>query len=407
MSTTSRFECKSCHHSIRSDAQGNAQHIGRRSSDCLCDCRGKPWEEVPYRELGTAKRPRRIAGEAPPVTAAPEPSPPAVLPPEESTPEPVAPPVVVSAPTLIVTPLTRYFSNSEVRTWKRCKRKWWLGTYRRLRPIDQPVTGHAPLGTRVHAALAGMYSTTPRNPLEILDEIAARELVDYPEQAEDIAKEHELATIMVQGYLEHAATEGLDEGLEIVADEAVIETELLPNVKLRGKLDVRVRRIVDGVRLFMDHKTVGTIAEPIKTLHMDEQMLTYQLLEHTQPQDHDGDYAAGGLYNMLRKIKRTGNAKPPFYYRAEVRHNVYELRNFWNRIVGTVTDILTTQRKLDEGGDHQALTPPNPRRDCSWDCEFFSICTLFDDGSRIDDLIVNLYTEGDPNERYAEKETTL
>jgi hypothetical protein len=40
-------------------------------------------------------------------------------------------------------------------------------------------------------------------------------------------------------------------------------------------------------------------------------------------------------------------------------------------------------------------------KDCSWDCDFFNICGMFDDGSRVEDAIADLFEERDPMQRYA------
>jgi hypothetical protein len=55
---------------------------------------------------------------------------------------------------------------------------------------------------------------------------------------------------------------------------------------------------------------------------------------------------------------------------------------------------------LDAGADHHDVVPPNPTKDCTWDCDFVSICTMFDDGSRVEDAVTSLYHQIDPHARY-------
>ena len=50
-------------------------------------------------------------------------------------------------------------SNSEIQVFKDCRRKWWLGYYRRLQPKLQNFTGALALGSRIHEALDRHYST--------------------------------------------------------------------------------------------------------------------------------------------------------------------------------------------------------------------------------------------------------
>ena len=49
-------------------------------------------------------------------------------------------------------------SNSEIQTFKDCRRKWWLSYYRRLRPRTESKTGALALGSRIHQALDDYYS---------------------------------------------------------------------------------------------------------------------------------------------------------------------------------------------------------------------------------------------------------
>ena len=49
-------------------------------------------------------------------------------------------------------------SNSELQTFKDCRRRWWLSYYRRLKPRSQDMTGALAFGTRIHAALDAHYA---------------------------------------------------------------------------------------------------------------------------------------------------------------------------------------------------------------------------------------------------------
>jgi hypothetical protein len=110
----------------------------------------------------------------------------------------------------------------------------------------------------------------------------------------------------------------------------------------------------------------------------------------------------GGLYNMLKKSKRTTRATPPFYDRIHVQHNIHELRSFWVRLHGTIRDILEVKDALDAGADHHFVAYPSPRSTCSWDCPFFAICGLADDGSHFEGAIELSYRVADPYRYYDE-----
>jgi CRISPR/Cas system-associated exonuclease Cas4 (RecB family) len=56
-------------------------------------------------------------------------------------------------------------TNSEIQTFKDCKRKWWLGYYRALKKQSKTYTGPLVLGVRIHNALEAFY-TTGENPVD-------------------------------------------------------------------------------------------------------------------------------------------------------------------------------------------------------------------------------------------------
>ena len=104
----------------------------------------------------------------------------------------------------------RRFSNSELRTWKRCRRKWWLSYYRRLRwnivdTAGKPMT----LGTRVHRALEIYYDPSAWSDgepadacLRALHDSIAADIAKRPDQETEILDEAALAVLMIEGYLE-------------------------------------------------------------------------------------------------------------------------------------------------------------------------------------------------------------
>lgn len=307
-------------------------------------------------------------------------------------------------------------SNSELQTFKDCRRKWWFAYYRELGLRRGEVSGARSLGTRVHLVMQG-WVKSEGDPSQALREVYDHdvnlmlEAGRTDEEVAEVWKEFDLAHAMVTGFFDWMADEGLDDGFEVVGHEEVLEVPLdyADDVYLRGKLDQRVVRKVDGARLFRDFKTVGNLSEPVKWLHLDEQMKTYQLLEFMHSLSETGGEPQwrtdGGLYLMLRKVKRTTAAKPPFYGQLEVHHNRDEIRSMWKRVAKVILEIVETRRQLDQGGDHQYLVPPRPSRDCTWKCDFFPVCGMVDDGSNADGVIDEFYERIDPHERYKIEET--
>jgi hypothetical protein len=299
-------------------------------------------------------------------------------------------------------------STSEMTSFKRCRRQWMLGTYRALRPIEDKFYGAQHIGNIVHDILSLHYSPEDSYPLEdAYNEVMYRERQIVPiEQLDDWSKDVELIQIMIEGYRQWLEEEGADQDFRFVAAERAIKAPLNEDFNLIGKLDAIVARHSDDrAVLFMDHKTTASFEDFKKNGHMAEQFLTYMLLQYLEQHmvvtsDQPPLRADGGIYNMLRKVKRSARAKPPFYDRHEVRHNVQELRSYWMRVLGTCMDIQRTRERLDNGEDHRVVAYPTPTKNCSWDCSFFSICPMFDDGSDVEGLIPLMYKTGDPLERY-------
>ncbi len=301
----------------------------------------------------------------------------------------------------------RYLSNSEIQTFKRCRRKWWLAWHRGLKLKSEAPVGVKQIGNRLHRALEKHYVPGgPPSATTLLDALEREIIIDRSALPDDtdqdtlskFTSEADLERIMLEGYVQWLQETGADSELEVIAPETYLEAEIMDGVAIIGKIDVRVRRKTDGAHLFIDHKSVGDLKGPTLMLPLDEQMLHYHLLE--QKNVDEGEHAAGALYNMLRRVKRTARAQPPFYHRVEVRHNAHELRNFENRLIGEITDIRDMQHALEAGANPAYHTYPRPTRDCTWDCPFFAICPMFDDGSRVEDLITAYYDEVDPLEYY-------
>lgn len=294
-------------------------------------------------------------------------------------------------------------SNSEIQTFKDCRRKWWLNYYRRLKPKEKKFVGPLALGSRIHEALDQYYTHgTPLLDVHAQLVEADRELLasEFRDPSE-LDSEADLGRIMLEGYLQWVEDEGVDNELEMISTEEILNMPMFNGeVELTGKLDMRVRRKSDGVRMFRDFKTVGgSFDQFYSTAHMNEQILTYMLLEQHANQGTD-ERSEGGLFTLLKKVKRTANAKPPFYDQFEVRHNIFSLRSFWNRIHATVADLMRVKTALDEGTHHSQVAYPTPSRDCTWKCPFFAVCPMFDDGSAVEEAIENMFDTGDPYAYY-------
>lgn len=316
-------------------------------------------------------------------------------------------------------------SNSEVQTFKDCPRRWWVAWHRGLVPKRMPLTGVRSTGTRVHEALAAYYqpghdrgdalTTLGESQRNDLDTVVRRQLDDdalddmYLDNLELAAlqRDFDLERAIVEGYLQWVEETGIDQHIEVVAPETYVEaTFTIDNedraVLLIGKLDARIINTLTGRLTFIDHKVVGSLDDPI--LGLNQQVLHYMVIAWLTNQSLEFDLKTvdGALYNMLKRSKRTDRAKPPFYARITVEHNYHELYNYQKQLQGVAIRLLEVDHLLDIGADHHVVAPSRPSRDCAWKCDFFKICRMFDDGSRVEDAINDLYERRDPLSYYGD-----
>lgn len=332
----------------------------------------------------------------------------------------------------------RLVSNSEVQTFKDCPRKWWLAWHRGLKLKRRPVSGASSTGRRIHVALAAMYSpNATRNSatralleaqladrVELEGQLVAAQFAENSEtlvgvlgeDLEKLLRTFDLEHAMLEGYQEWIEETGVDQHLEVVSVEQRVEVDLFSESDARGrgwrypvrliaKLDARVRNTLTGALKFIDHKTVGTLHDPI--LGINQQMLHYQVIDMIYGPP-DKPRAEGALYNMLRKVKRTRASKPPFYARVPIDHNYHELFGYIRQLTGVIDQLERAETVLEEtsGPNHQRAVPSRPSRDCVWKCEFFKICRMFDDGSRVEAAIEEYYEVGEPLAYYDTEETS-
>jgi acyl carrier protein phosphodiesterase len=302
-------------------------------------------------------------------------------------------------------------SNSEIQTFKRCRRKWHLQYYRKLVPIREEVVGVRSIGTRVHAVVAEWYDVQARGEepdadsiMALHDSLVLEDIIAQPEKSDDISKDADMSRAMCEGYFTWLEETGADEGITPIAiEEEVAQVITTPvthtPVEIRAKLDLRITYKgpdEEPQDLFMDHKSVAEFTTPTRVLHLDEQMLLYDWLLRWQ-----NLFVTGAIYNMIRRVKRTKAAKPPFFNRMTINHSPQQLRSFHNRLMGELEAIIAVRTALDSGVDPMMVAFPTPNRNCHWDCDFFDVCGLIDrPDDKPDHYLSLIFEEGDPYARY-------
>jgi hypothetical protein len=307
-------------------------------------------------------------------------------------------------------------SNSEMQDFRRCRRKWYWSYYRGLARTREEPGSALHVGNLVHDALAHYYDPESSwgDPVAYGEGQLAEEIAEFPAEEDALRKEFELVRAMLEGYMEWLAETGIDADLRVLGSERMIRVPMRDTgghptgVFLLSKIDVPVERISDGARTLLEHKTVGYINSDIKMgYRINGQFLTEHLarflesIETGQTAEEAIRDCSGVSVNMLRKTKRTARSTPPFYEREEVHHNILELRSHWKHVMAIALEIADTEARLDAGESHHTACPPTPIPDrCSWECPYFRVCPLADDGSDIEGALGAMFEVRDPLKRY-------
>lgn len=297
----------------------------------------------------------------------------------------------------------RTVSNSEVQTFKDCRRRWYLQYVRCLRPKQGETTSSAAhLGTVVHKALFHYYEDGA-NPEEVV-----AQTYNELDTLEDVEKQRKLALAMASGYQEWVETEGIDAGRTVLANELPFTIKLNEKFTVRGKIDQLYLNEASGSVHVRDFKTVLNFTEPLKYLPLDEQMPTYLSMfvdDETPITDDKKDSLVGKVpvaatYTMIRKVQRSARAKPPFYYESTITYPKQHRQLFKQRLEGVLWDMDT---QLSRGEELTLTTAyPRPSKDCSWKCPYMEVCKFANEDSKVaETLLHNEFEQYDPNERYA------
>lgn len=304
-------------------------------------------------------------------------------------------------------------SNSEIDVHAQCRRRWWLTYYRGLTPRAEKATGALALGTRIHTALEGYYTAQLDGEhdvdlLAIHSGLIEADRVQMLMAGYDIGQldnEADLGQIMLSGYLDWVAQEGIDAGMELVGVEDRLEHEIIEGEAVfTGKVDLRFRNRRDGTQRIVDLKTAAQIGPLLEVAATSPQLMSYCSLNlAATPGDES---LTSGTYRILKKVKRTAKAQPPFYVEHEVRYSREQLRNHWRHTRNKVRRIVEDRNRLDAGEDHHDVVPPHVTKDCTWICDFKNICPMFDDGSAAEAALDADFTTHDPR-GYLESDPVL
>lgn len=303
------------------------------------------------------------------------------------------------------------YRTTEIRKFKRCRRSHWLGyrkdgigympNYRDSDDIEG--SGRREGGTAVHAGLQAVYSGGDwRQAIHAWADSYLYTVEDGDGEAiarqlpPGIVKQRDLALIMVEGYVDWLRETGADAGERTLWVERRIN---FPVGVIRGhqvyvssKIDRMVQDTHTGEYVVEDHKTVQSLDIGAQ-LAVDDQLLTYVTAAR-----FEGLVVPRMRHNMLRTVKRTARATPPFYGRVEMPVNDEQLDHHWTHLTTVLDRMVEETITLAEHPElHHRYAEPFPTKDCSWDCPFIGVCPMMDDGSDWEGVLGAMYRTNDPD----------
>lgn len=258
------------------------------------------------------------------------------------------------------------------------------------RPEMESAAGVMHLGIAIHFSLEAYYGHEI-DPLGALKWEYDSVIAEHPLEEVLLAKEYELAKVMLEGYLDWVSAEGFDAAVDVIGTEMPVQHDVtVPGttdaVTIRGRFDQLVRRKSDGRIVIRDFKTVGGMMKG-QTLRLSSQMKFYTLVQSLAAREKGEQMAAGGEYLLIMRSKRTDRAHPPFYSRVEVPVNRHDLNAQYMQTLEIVREIEEARKQLDAGVDHHRVAYPHFTDACSYSCQFLQLCGIMDDGSRWEDKV--------------------
>lgn len=297
----------------------------------------------------------------------------------------------------------RLVSHSEFRAYRRCRRRW-LVHYVMKRGFAPREPGALDLGILTHLGLDVITSGGELEDARLLIREKAAEQAEASETPELWPEAASDAQNYVTGFVEWLAHTGADQRYVTFASEEELSMPLVTSLAtgrkwtLIGKLDRRMYDRATERLTYMDYKTCATFESVMQAAYRSEQFPTYEaLLRHTYPDQR----TTSGVWRMLRKVKRARDGDGDFFRDYQVSINDQHINAVLRRftIMALEMDVIETVY-ADTGDDTVAY--PNVLQSCEWECPIKHECPMFDDGSRIGNLLSSHMVSINPYERYGE-----
>lgn len=240
----------------------------------------------------------------------------------------------------------------------KCRRRSFL-QYELGYDKDEAVMG---VGRVVHALLNGYYTGASMNEE---DQYTYENL-----SPEDRKMCHD----MFDTYVTEVEEEGLDIGQTTIVGEKRYTLEV-GGLTLTGQIDALVQDdILDGV-IVRDHKTVGQF---MNTAQRDFQLMTYAVMAW------DAGYMVKAIeHNQIKRNKRTSRSNPPYIRRDPITVTEEAIESHRRQLAAIVSEYFAAMNvavNLSQLGLEDPRIWAKGTNECSWQCPFFEVCGMIDDG---------------------------
>jgi hypothetical protein len=290
--------------------------------------------------------------------------------------------------------LKMLLSNSEVESWKKCKRQWRLKYVNNFLP--RKTSKVLSFGSIIHSAAEVFHLTADRvDAMRVVDRAFNNDPYLY-ELKSDAEK-------MLFNYFDWVEQTGLFAQYEIAGVEETITSDISDSaisdvpVFLRSKLDLQVRD-VNGDLFLVDLKTTAGFSDVnITDITRAHQARTYSL---NKKMCDGGESFKGVFFVLMKKCKYTSRGKPPYFLLAPFYINDHMIENHRVHLVAEADQMARVRAELLESSDRvEVLTPPSPSWTCKW-CDFKDVCASIDEGVDTSSTFDQDFYVGNPNERY-------
>ena len=304
-------------------------------------------------------------------------------------------------------------TQSDLSTFIRDRRAWFLGVYLGLKPKAVKATGPLILGSLVHNALERYYVSDEDLVAAFLDEVREAELsliaADRNYSVHEWNKQAALGRRMCEGFVEWVEETGVDSGIEVLDVEKRLEFLTSYHgvpVILTGKADLIVRDRMTGIVRVYDHKTTANMARTIDQARGTIQLPYYLTLQEAIAEP--GVRVAGAAFTILLKSMRQTGRGGPFYHRETVSYTPHGLAARRAQIHGAIRDYVDVVLRLHEGvREPMEWAYPNHTAP-SWSNGPHKILAEgIDNGDDVTRMVADLYLQKDPYARYRDEKTMI